>query len=458
MVFRVVKRLVCAMLCLCLLLGAGYGCKKKYKEEIPVYTSDKEFYFGTWVGIGDSVKETDPATGKTVTRELSDEEFDDQYRLLKEAGFNHTIVGNYQRAFPVADKYGINLYIAGSPINAMLMDDIREEEDVLSDLQALYDEYSRHPSFAGVNIVDEPSFAAIKNYSNAKKRFEKVFKDKTFYINLFPAVAGPDRVSDSYEGYIKEYVDQIGTDYVSYDHYPLKYNPQNVNYIVPTFLYNMEVLQAVAPEKQHWTFLQSIQYTPANRTLTSVADASFQAYSYLAFGGDGIQWFCYWTPGNNAVEQFGEACIGRDGKPTAIYDYVKTVNNEIHSFEHIYFSFDWKGVITTIGAENQDGGENDSFSYLSTSLLSSHERIKSIKTQQDTLTGVFKDKDGRDGFMIVNYTEPSQKLDNKVEIEFNDSSRAIVVKKGVQEVVDTVDGKLTFTMDEGEGYFVIPLK
>ena len=64
---------------------------------------------------------------------------------------------------------------------------------------------------------------------------------KTFYINLFPAVAGPDRVSDSYEGYIKEYVDQIGTDYISYDHYPLKYNPQNVNYIVPTFLYNMEV-------------------------------------------------------------------------------------------------------------------------------------------------------------------------------------------------------------------------
>jgi hypothetical protein len=221
----------------------------------------------------------------------------------------------------------------------------------------------------------------------------------------------------------------------------------------------MELLKFAAPGKQHWTFLQSIQYTPNNRTLTSVADAGFQAYSYLAFGGHGIQWFCYNTPsGPNGAEQFGEACIGLDGKTTDIYHYVKTINNEIHSFEHIYFSFDWQGVMTTIGSENDNGGENDSFSYLEKSLIQSHDRIKSIKTQQDTLTGVFKDADGRDGFMVVNYTEPSKQLKNKVEIEFKNSTRAIVVKKGVQSVVDTVNGKLSFTMDAGEGYFIIPLK
>jgi hypothetical protein len=81
-----------------------------------------------------------------------------------------------------------------------------------------------------------------------------------------------------------------------------------------------------------------------------------------------------------------------------------------------------------------------------------------MKTQQDTLTGVFKDSEGRDGFMIVNYTEPSAGLQNKVDLQFENCTRAIVVKKGIQEVVDCKDGALTFTMDAGEGYFVIPLK
>lgn len=438
-------------------LTAGCGKKTSYGEEVPVYVSDEEFYFGTWVGIGNSVQETNPDTGEKVSRALTDEEFDEQYRLLKEAGFNHTIVSNYERAFPVADKYGVKLYLAGSPINSWLMNDVAEEAVVEENLRNLYEEYSKHPSFAGVNIVDEPSFEAIKNYSEAKKRFDKIFTEKTFYINLFPSVAGPSLVSDDYKAYIREYVDKIGTDYISYDHYPLKYNSKGENYIVPTFLYNMEVLQEVAPEKKHWTFLQSIQYTPNNRTLTSVADATFQAYSFLAFGGDGIQWFCYWTPGDNAREQFGEACIGRDGKPTAIYDYVKTTNNEIHAFEDIYFNFDWKGVMTTVGTKNEDG-ENDSFSYLSSSLIKAHPRMKSIKTEQDTLTGVFKDKEGRDGFMVVNYTEPSLGLKNKVELTFKDCKHALVVKKGVPKEVETKNGKLSFTMDAGEGYFIIPLK
>jgi hypothetical protein len=254
-------------------------------------------------------------------------------------------------------------------------------------------------------------------------------------------------------------VEQIGTDYVSYDHYPLKTDVRGQNYILEIFLDNMEQVKEAAPDKDIWTFLQSIQYSPNNRTLTSVADTTFQAYSFLAYGGVGIQWFCYWSPpGFSTTETFGESCIGRDGRPTAIYDYVKTANLEIREFEDIYFNFDWQGIMTKIGTDNEEGGENRNFNYLSYKVMDSHERIKSFKTQQDTLTGVFKDKEGRDGFMIVNFTEPSAGLKNKVELQFNDCTHALVVKKGKSEEVQAKNGKVSFTMDAGEGYFVIPLK
>ena len=68
--------------------------------------------------------------------------------------------------------------------------------------------------------------------------------------------------------------------------------------------------------------------------------------------------------------------------------------------------------------------------------------------------------------MVVNYTAPEQKLTNKVELTFADCARAIVVKNGVKELVTarevTEDGEkcglISFEMQPGEGYFVIPLK
>ena len=442
--------------------------ESKYGEEVPVYTSDEVFYIGTWVGVPNTLKKYNEETGEVIDngRALTDEEFDYHYKLLKDGGFTHVDPGYgesslayNQRALAAAEKYGLNQYVTDFEINSWLMDDIKDDAEVETKLTELSQRYMGYKSFAGLRIKDEPSIDQISSYSYAKKRFDKVFGDKTFYMNLFPVIAGPQMVSADYKDYIKEYVKEIGTDYVSYDHYPLKSDARGNNYVLENFLWNMELVKEAAPGKKIWTFLQSMGYGNSNRELTSSADATFQAYSFLAFGGDGIQWFCYWSPPVfDGATMFKEACIDRQGNPTKNYDYIKTANLEIHGLEDIYFNFDWQGVMTTIGTDNDNGGENNSFSYLSTFLKSSHERIKSMKTQQDTLTGLFKDSEGRDGFMIVNYTEPSAGLQNKVDLQFENCTRAIVVKKGVQEVVDCENGALSFTMDAGEGYFVIPLK
>ncbi|MBO4940098.1 MAG: hypothetical protein J6D30_03620, partial [Clostridia bacterium] len=442
--------------------------KPQYGEDVPTYETDEEFYIGMWIGVPSSMKTYDEETGVVIDegRALTDEEFDQHYKLIKEAGFNYVDPGygetapSYnERALAAAQKYGLHQYVHDNEINAWLMDDIRTDEEAETKLAQLAQRYTKYDSFAGLKIRDEPSIDQIADYSYAKKRFDKVFGDKNFYINLFPVIAGSSLISADYKDYIKEYVKEINTPFVSYDHYPLKVNSRGQNYVIENFLWNMELVREAAPNKQMWTFLQSMGYGSSNRELTSVADATFQAYSFLAYGGNGIQWFCYWSPPVfDGATVFKDACIDRSGKTTKNYDYIKQANLEIRALEDIYLNFDWQGVMTTIGSENDNGGENNSFNYLSTHVKASHDRIKSMKTQQDTFTGVFKDAQGRDGFMIVNYTEPSQNLKNKVELQFNNCTRAIVVKKGVQEVVDCTNGALTFTMDAGEGYFVIPLK
>jgi hypothetical protein len=336
---------------------------------------------------------------------------------------------------------------------------MQDDEVVEAKLREIGAKYMEYDSFGGLRIRDEPAINQIADYSLAKERFDKVFGDRVFYMNLLPVIAGANVISNNYQDYIREYINEINTPYVSYDHYPLKQDARGNNFVLENFLFNMEQVIEVAGDKEVWTFLQSIGYGLSNRSLTSVADATFQAYSFLAYGGDGIQWFCYWSPpGFDGATTFQEGCIDRNGNTTPAYDYVKAANLEIRGLEDIYMNFDWQGVMPIIGTDNDEGGDNANFSYLQYKVSNKHDRIKSIKTQQDTLTGVFKDAEGRDGFMIVNFTEPSLNLKNKVDIQFNNATRAIVVKKGVQTVVDTVDGKLSFTMDAGEGYFVIPLK
>jgi hypothetical protein len=56
----------------------------KHGEAVPTYTSDKEFYIGMWVGVPSSMKTYDPDTGEVLSegRPLTDEEFDNHYKLL----------------------------------------------------------------------------------------------------------------------------------------------------------------------------------------------------------------------------------------------------------------------------------------------------------------------------------------------------------------------------------------
>lgn len=467
------------------------------RPTLPDYVSTPDeslqFEIGSWVGVPNYVVTLD--SGKEVqsgsAREMTDEEFLAQYRLLKESGINIAYPGEWKcaqadggpysgnyttdakfiaRMLDAAQQVGVKQLIRDYTLNGILMSDEYESDEAAAQAaRRAVAHYSEHPALYGHLIYDEPVLNMLPACTRAMRRYQLAFPELCGYVNLCPVIGSAADFSDenwnpdectAYEYYVDRYLELSSADYISYDHYPIFGNNETGKTgLEPTFLYNMDIVKRRAAERglETWTFLQSCGYGNINRVPTSEADISFQVYSFLAYGGDCINWFCYWSPIRyDGRTYFREAMIELDGSKTAVYDYVSEINHEVLAFDHIYKNFEWQGVMCKIGRENQMG-ENDNFAYIQENALKSHERISQISCEQDTLIGVFEDGEGRDGFMVVNFTDPGQQLGSTVDLNLVDCKHALVVQNGEQRTVKCRGGKLTLELDSGDGAFVIPL-
>ena len=456
--------LMSAIFCISCGKGTSPSSEKQYGEEVPEYTSNENIMFGMWIGVPGTMPVYDENKNYvSAGSPLPDDKFRQYYQEIKEAGFTVADVGyygvNYQtnlRALAMAEEVGVKQLVYDAGLLSVLGSKDLSDEQIIRQIKVNYAAYLSSPAFAGIRVKDEPTFDEIPNYERMCNLWNKIAPGTIFYVNLFPVIASKAVTAEDYKDYVKQFTKYIDTDYVSYDHYVLKYGNSG-NYILRNFLYNLTEVKIAAPDREAWTIVQSIEHG-ASRKLTSAADCGFQAYTALACGYTGISWFCYWTPTPfDGATHFGDGAYDIWGNKTPIYDYIKDTQLEIKAFEQVYLNFDWQGIICNIGTENDNGGENDDFA-LSKNAYVTSDRIKSVVTQQDTIIGVFKDNENRDGFMVVNFTEPSAGLKNKVKLTFNDCQRAIVITDGVQEVVDVNNGILEFTQNSGDGTFIIPLK
>lgn len=438
------------------------GEPSEYIDEVPVYTTDETLMLGMWIGVPGTLPIFD-AENNMISEgsPIPDDKFREYYQDIKDAGFTVADVGyygvNYQsnlRALAMAEEVGVKQLIYDAGLLNILGSKDMSDQQIIRHIKVNYAAYLESPAFAGIRVRDEPSLSQIPDYEHMCDLWNQIAPGTIFYMNLLPVVASG---MNDYRGYVRQYLNYIDTDYVSYDHYVLETNAYG-NYLARNFLYNLTEVKLTATDRECWTILQSIQYGGLHRGLTSAADCGFQAYTALACGYTGISWFCFWPPTPfDGSTTFGNGAYDRQGNKTPTYDYIKETQLELRAFENIYLNFDWRGIICNIGEENENGGDNDDFALSSDAYVTS-DRIQSVKTRQDTLIGVFQDAENRDGFMVVNFTEPSAGLENKVTLTFRDCQRAVVVTDGVQEVVNVTGGVLEFTQKAGDGTFIIPLR
>ena len=364
----------------------------------------------------------------------------------------------------LAEKVGIDYYVRDDTIWQLL--DMTDEEIAETDL---FDAYKDSPAFKGHLVVDEPGALQFDDLAALKPKYEKMFPDKDFYINLFPTYAGTSLwKTDTYFEYIDQYIEKVQPEFLSYDSYSLLADAYGTTSLQEDYLYNKEIIATKTKEAgiPFWTFIQTIGFGLVNRRPQSKADIAFQVYTDLAYGAKGIQHFCYWQPltsdGDGTV--FTEAMISKDGQKTDIYEYAQAVNLEIQTFANAFLNFEWQGTTNYL---NEEGVRNSAFNMVNDSSVLAErlnkeyptkesERIESVTNKEDLLIGSFLDKNGYDGFMLVNSGDPAKNLENAIEIRFNDASKAVVYANGERTVVELDGGTYKATLQSGEGQFVIP--
>ncbi len=241
-----------------------------------------------------------------------------------EAGFNLIMFGSSieqnKRALDLCLERGLKaILIDDRVVNMHPM-----QRNYSAVLDGLIEDYSAHPALWGYYVKDEPNASEFRRLAATSKYLAKKDPRHIAFINLFPTYATSKQLGKpTYEQYVDEFCKTVRPKIISFDHYALLSTGER-----PDYFENLEIIRR-----------QSIKHvTPFIYTLLSVphgpyrdpseADLRWQSNTALAYGARGLMYFTYETPSDHSL-QYGDAIIGKDGKPTAKYEQVRKINYEL---------------------------------------------------------------------------------------------------------------------------------
>lgn len=410
-------------------------------------------------------------------REYSDDEMNAFYRDIVEAGFNIAFPECYNtsqayniKILKAAKSAGIRQVIQDSRVTEYLVnrDNFEKfkngtltEDRAVETVRGYLQPYLQYESFYSLMLMDEPAPNQLDLVGWAKSVINKAAPDVLFYCNLLPIYGIQSGPSDFtvYDEYLNNYFGYTGENkFLSYDFYAL-IKSSSTNSLVKNWLRNIcAVREAIEKfdsehdtETELWTFTLSVEHGNY-RALTSKADATFQAYTNMAYGANGIFWFTYWRPNPGAENGYKDGMLTIDGKRTPVYDYVKDANIELTKLSEVYKKYQWRGVLTSAVRDS-----SGNLYAIRDKVNNTSKDLVSFSSTRDALCGLFENSSGNDAYLAVNFVEPSSSLaDNAITMKIKDHTSAEVYINGEKTVMPIADGTLTFTLAAGQGAFVIP--
>ncbi len=378
---------------------------------------------------------------------------EERYQEIAESGIN-LIYGLHENADQASIKKALQ-YCEKAGISYLASDNLTSSFYAGSSMHEFTKDYDSSPALKGFFITDEPPAKWFSDLGKMKKAFEKEYPGKEFYLNLYPTYAKADQLGTStYEEYLDSYLKELQPNFLSFDHYSLKTSGDRP-FMTTDVLYNLELAQGKCQEYgiPMYTFVASMNRMDTFRS-PKESEISHQVMTELAYGSRSIQYFCYWTP--LSYEELGvNAMISASGERTPLYEGVKNVNKTILNLDEAYLDFSYQGTLPIQGSEEED------YPLQYTMLddpLKEIEGIKEIAASENTLIGVFKNEEGRDGYLISNFSDPAYEKKDEIALTLKGANAALLYRGEKKEEVTLKSSRFTITLNEGEGVFLIPYK
>lgn len=264
----------------------------------------------------------------------------EQYKEFAEAGFTHGLAvvnddKEAKAALDLAETVGVKLMLFSG---AMPLADIDGS-------------VKGHPALGGYFIQDEPSTEEYAALSETIRQIRRRDSDpsRICLVNLFPSCQPGQMGVETYAEYVYRFAAEVPTEVLSYDCYPIH------GHSVDPMWYkdNLDIAAGAArvAGKPLWVFIASVG---AGKTkdpddggvfaIPSLGTLRLQAYTNLAYGAQGIEYWTYQTWDSPKPPFSKGAALDPNGHRTPTYDMIRQVNRELQAQAPVFVGSKAKSI------------------------------------------------------------------------------------------------------------------
>lgn len=259
--------------------------------------------------------------------------------------------------------------------NGLIGEDFMDEEALTSFLENCVKDYSKHPSFYGVMLVDEPSYKCFDSIGQIERCLKRISPNIYIQCNLLPFYGDKKKLSpisiysqrEAYIDYIEQFISKTPHDVITMDSYPIR-RENCRDFLINTHFSGYQIVSDMAKKhhRKKGFVLEStamlVNMKDKFRKLNK-GTIEYQYAAALCFGANEISYFTYWAKQRNKTddEYFpdGTAFISRDGRKTEIYDAVAMIHEEYESIERLLEDYEYSSSCVINSPLKGDSLEED---------------------------------------------------------------------------------------------------